>query len=125
MTEKRFTIEILDENNWLIEDTKTGLDYNPIDGTTRVLKGLVDLVNNLYKENEQLKSRVEYLERKIQRERRASTKQHLKWSKEAEEQIQILAEENEELKNNIKEAYRTERTAIGKSVLKQLLNKME
>ena len=57
--DKRFTIEILDENNWLIEDNETGLDYNPIDGTTRVLKGLVDLVNNLYKENEQLKKQID------------------------------------------------------------------
>ena len=55
MTAKRFTIEILDENNWLIEDNETGLDYNPIDGTTRVLKGLVDLVNNFHEENKQLK----------------------------------------------------------------------
>ena len=36
-----------------------------------------------------------------------------------------LHEENEQLKNNIKEAYETERTALGKSILKQLLNKME
>lgn len=55
MTNERFTIEILDDENWLIEDNETGLDYNPIDGTTRVLKGLIDLVNNLYDENEQLK----------------------------------------------------------------------
>lgn len=60
-------------------------------------------VESLEKENEQLKSRVEYLERKIQRERNATTKQHLKWSKEAEEQIQILAKENEQLKQENKE----------------------
>ena len=64
MTEKqRFTIEILDENNWLIEDTETGFDYNPIDGTTRVLKGLVDLVNNLYEENKKLKEENKELEK--------------------------------------------------------------
>ena len=56
------TIEILDENNWLIEDTETGLDYNPVDGTTRVLKGLVDLVNNLYEENKKLKQENKELE---------------------------------------------------------------
>ena len=39
--------------------------------------------------------------------------------------LNALHEENEQLKNNIKEAYQTERTALGKSVLKQLLNKME
>lgn len=62
MTNERFTIEILDENNWLIEDTETGLDYNPVDGTTRVLKGLVDLVNNLYEENKKLKQENKELE---------------------------------------------------------------
>lgn len=55
MNKKRFVIEILDNENWLIEDTETGLDYNPIDGTSNVLKGLVDLVNNLYEENKKLK----------------------------------------------------------------------
>ena len=33
-----------------------------------------------------------------------------------------LNDENEHIKNTIKEAYETERTNIGKSVLKQLLN---
>lgn len=33
--------------------------------------------------------------------------------------------ENEQLKNNIKEAYENERTALGRSVLKQLIDKME
>lgn len=63
MKKERFVIEILDENNWLIEDNETGLDYNPIDGTTRVLKGLVDLVNNLYEENEKLKQENKELEK--------------------------------------------------------------
>ena len=36
-----------------------------------------------------------------------------------------LHEENEQLKNNIKEAYENERTQIGKNVLKQLIDKME
>ena len=79
---KRFTIEILDDENWLIEDTETGMDYNPVDGTSNVLKGLIDLVNNLYGENTQIKS-------------------------------------------TIKEAYNNERTMIGKSVLKQLIEQME
>ncbi len=79
---KRFTIEILDDENWLIEDTETGMDYNPVDGTSNVLKGLIDLVNNLYGENTQIKQ-------------------------------------------TIKEAYQSERTMIGQSVLKQLIDKME
>ena len=36
--------------------------------------------------------------------------------------INELIEENEHIKHIIKEAYETERTHIGKSVLKQLLN---
>ena len=36
-----------------------------------------------------------------------------------------LNDENEYIKNTIKEAYQTERTHIGKSVLKQLLNNIE
>ena len=79
---KRFTIEILDDENWLIEDTETGMDYNPVDGTSNVLKGLIDLVNNLYGENTQIKS-------------------------------------------TIKEAYQSERTMIGKSVLKQLMETIQ
>ena len=56
MTEKRFKIEILDKNNWLIEDTKTGETANPIDGTTNVLKGLISTLNKFNDENEQLKN---------------------------------------------------------------------
>lgn len=36
-----------------------------------------------------------------------------------------LHEENIKIKNSIQEAYTNERTALGRSVLKQLLNKME
>ena len=63
MKKERFVIEILDDDNWLIEDTETGLDYNPVDGTTRVLKGLVDLINNLYEENKKLKQENKELEK--------------------------------------------------------------
>lgn len=54
MTKKRFTIEIVDDENWLIEDTETGLDYNPIDGTSKVLNGLINLLNEYYEENKRL-----------------------------------------------------------------------
>lgn len=59
MTEKRFTIDVLDENNWLIQDTKTGENANPIDGTTNVLKGLISTLNKFNDENEQLKFKLE------------------------------------------------------------------
>ena len=51
------------------------------------------LLNQLNDENEQLKSRIEYLETKLQRERKSSTEQHLKWSDEAEERIKELENE--------------------------------
>ena len=41
------------------------------------------------------------------------------------ELLNELHEENEQLKNNIKEAYENERTQIGKNVLKQLIEQME
>lgn len=78
MTEKRFTI------------VNMGLEgrYIKEDGKIMEIDRVVDLLN----ENEQLK-------RKLQRERTSSTKQHLKWSNEAEEQIKELSEENELLKS--------------------------
>lgn len=68
-------------------------------------------LNSILDENEQLKARITYLERKIQRERVSAMKQHEKW-------------ENE-LKAIIKEAYENERTMIGKSVLKQLMETIQ
>lgn len=60
----------------------------------RQWKKLSDEYAKLSYENEQLKSRVEYLERKIDRERTSYQKQHEKW----EEEIQ---KENEQLKQFI------------------------
>ena len=60
---------------------------------------LIDVLN----ENEQLKSRIEYLERKIQRERNSTQKQYAKWEKEAETKIKELSKENEQLKKEIEE----------------------
>ena len=50
--------------------------------------------DNVYQENEKLKSRIEYLERKIERERNATNKQYEKWEKEALEKINKLEKEN-------------------------------
>lgn len=50
----RFDINILDENNWQIEDTETGEYANPVDGITNVLKGLVKTMNNYEKKVEEL-----------------------------------------------------------------------
>lgn len=63
----RFDINILDENNWQIEDTETGEYANPVDGVTNVLKGLVKTMNNyerkikeLTEENEEIKKELSY-----------------------------------------------------------------
>ena len=45
--------------------------------------------------------------------------------KEIEKLVNHLLNQNEHIKQVIKEAYETERTNIGKSVLKQLLNNIE
>lgn len=58
MNEDRFTIEVLTEKHWQIEDNKTGEFANPVDGTTNVLKGLVNTMNKFYNENEQLKQTI-------------------------------------------------------------------
>ena len=92
MTEKRF---ILKENG-IIDDTQLNII---LDGGCDK-EDMVDLLNELNDENEQLKSRVEYLERKIDRERTSYQKQHEKW----EEEIQ---KENEELKELIKKVLET------------------
>ena len=46
----------------------------------------------------------------------------VRWLKEL---LNELNDENEQIKQTIKEAYKTERTAIGKSVLKQLLERIQ
>ena len=61
----------------------------------------MDLIIDVLNENEQLKSRIEYLERKIQRERNSTQKQYAKWEKEAETKIKELSKENEQLKKQI------------------------
>lgn len=65
MNKERFTIDILDENNWLIQDTLNGTDANPIDGTTNVLKGLIRLLNEYYEENQRLAKENYYLDARV------------------------------------------------------------
>lgn len=52
------------------------------DGVPCTQRFVCNLLNELIEENEQLKSRVDYLERKIQRERMSYQKQHEKWENE-------------------------------------------
>lgn len=50
--------------------------------------------DNVYQENNKLKSRIEYLERKIQRERTSAMKEHEKWEKEIQKENEQLKQEN-------------------------------
>ena len=70
---------------------------------------IVELLNNLHEENRTLKGRIQEYEEQC---KPLFTKKQ-------------LHQENQHIKHLIKEAYNNERTAIGKSVLKQLLNQME
>ena len=42
-----------------------------------------------------------------------------------QQELQRVEKENEHIKNTIQEAYKTERTDLGKSVLKQLLEQLQ
>lgn len=42
-----------------------------------------------------------------------------------ENDLNTLCDENQQIKNTIKEAYNTERTELGRSVLRQLIEQME
>jgi len=74
------------------------------------MQEFVDYVNQLIKENEQLK---------IDATRLITHYNGLN------SEYEWLKEENERLKHLIQEAYETERTALGKSVLKQILDNVE
>lgn len=56
----------------------------------KIYKNANATFDNVYQENEKLNSRIEYLERKIERERNATDKQYEKWEKEALEKINKL-----------------------------------
>ena len=62
-------------------------------------------IKELYDENKHLQQRNKRLEEKIQRERVSFTKTHERWSKEAEDKIKELSEENERLRRCINEIY--------------------
>ena len=105
MTEKRFTnIEHDYENAWIkCNDDGDFMIYAIYKELDESLPSLEDLLNGLHEENQILQSRNKRLEEKIQRERNATTKQHLKWSDEAETKIKELEEENEQLRKENKE----------------------
>ena len=108
---KRFTIKSQDDY-FGITDNNTVDKVNVINSIHTEIEAewLCDLLNELHEENEQLKQDV--------------TDTNMANSI-LQERVEHYRKENEQLRNNIKEAYQTERTMIGKSVLKQLIEQME
>ena len=108
---------------------KQGIDDN-LKGYTFdfTMDNVLDCMNDLSEENEQLKIRFnEEREKSLKFCRNIDTltieNEHLKnHIQELQNHLKRLENENEQIKQVIKEAYETERTHIGKSVLKQLLN---
>lgn len=95
MTAKRFIYNV--NKNCIECDGKFVAYVNSVDGFR-----IANKLTTLAEENEHLKSRVDYLGRKIERERNSTHKQYAKWEKEAETKIKELSEENEQLKKELK-----------------------
>ena len=62
---ERFTIDVIDDKNWLIQDTVTGGDANPLDGTANVLKGLIKLLNEQDNEIKELHDKIAVLKTEL------------------------------------------------------------
>ena len=102
MTPKRFKLRLSKLGNGMITDTQKREDlYFDKEFLDVTLPKANEWLNELAEENEQLNQQNKRLEEKIQRERRVSAKQHLKWSKEAETKIKELSEESEQLKKEL------------------------
>ena len=106
MSEKRFKIADYPSD---IEDTVTGKKYAMSSYNTH-MEIICDLLNELDSENNKLKKVLQY-----------ETQMHNKWKTECTNEIK----ENNKIKNTINEMYNNERTYIGKSTLKQLLEQIQ
>ena len=89
------------ENEQLKSDNKEYI--KGLDLAKATSQSWASVVRELREENCRLEKKNERLIKKIKRERASTTKQHLKWSDEAEEIINDLRKENEELKEEIKD----------------------
>lgn len=99
MTEKRFKMEYVQGEPMIWHITDNGKHI--------VDEDIYNLLNALHEENQSLKFQLD----ECRNNKLFSRRQ--------------LEKENEQLKNNIKEAYNNERTMIGKSVLKQLMETIQ
>ena len=88
------------------------------------LEQLIENYQQLEKENEQLKNHIQELQNHLKRLENENIS--LKKSETATEELLIQQwQQNTKIKHTIKEAIYNERTELGKSVLKQLLNNIE
>jgi hypothetical protein len=108
MTEKRFTYKHFDWLQWHIY--KDGEFFIEVTNCEEDAKMLCELLNELDSENTELKKVLQY-----------ETQMHRKWKTECTNEIK----ENNKIKNTINEMYNNERTYIGKSTLKQLLEQIQ
>ena len=117
MTEKRFKHSEFQQDDgqyqyYGIEDTEKNYVYNVIgDGVYDVSEeSLINILNELNDENKQLKLQYSELEITLMNNQLA---------------YNDLNDENTHIKNIIKEMYNNERTELGKSTLKQLLEAIQ
>ena len=109
MTEnKRFTLKEIDNFNYGIKVTDVIMD----DGIELLQSTVCDLLNDLSTENDELRQ-------ELNCEKQLFTKKRL------HQENQELTDEIHKIKNTIQVAYETERTDLGKSVLKQLLEQLQ
>lgn len=112
MTE-RFNIEFDGHQYFLVIDGDNEKCLARLDTRMDALAWL-EMYKMLSEKNEQLKQSLNKL---------LNDEQY--WEKKAKQRITELEKENEWIKQTIKEALANERTKIGQSVLKQLLNRIE
>ena len=111
MTEKLFNVFDVDGTIFLEDHQKGSYHIGEIGNVdVNCLNDIADRLNELDSENKELKKVLQY-----------ETQMHNKWKTECTNEIK----ENNKIKNTINEMYNNERTYIGKSTLKQLLEQIQ
>ena len=119
MTEKRFSVK----NNWITDNyigKLLNIDFNTITDAN-LCCGLLNQIEDEKKQNGKIASK--FLEENEQLKSTINTLTHD--NTKMKKLLNTTKNENEQIKHHIKEAYETERTALGKSVLKQLLEAIQ
>lgn len=109
MTEKQYKLE-----QW----TSSSLYYSFPNGNLHhsigeVIARVENDLNNLYNENKQLKQQL------------SEQASQIDFLKDENKHMRNVLNENKKLKQTIREAYENERTQLGKSVLKQLMEAIQ